>query len=171
MGKNLINFIYLIIFQLSILIFHSLEIIIQEPQRREMNLFKFNPLEDFLKFNNDLEKMANAMLGKKILYNNNNLESALDDSNKTLEDSSNDNNSDDSNKSHRVHREVKRTAGNGFETIEITEIHIGGAPNPNQVIGMPLSGIIISKPKNLGKPRSSNSGDNIAPPFQILTGI
>jgi len=36
---------------------------------------------------------------------------------------------------------------------------------------MPLSGIIISKPRNLGKSRNSDGGDNIAPPIHILKGI
>ncbi len=62
MGKNLYYFIYLLIFQINLLIFQSFEIQIQVPQRRDLDLVKFNPLEDFLRLNDDIEKMANAML-------------------------------------------------------------------------------------------------------------
>ena len=62
MGKNLYYFIYLLIFQINLLIFQSFEIQIQVPQRRDIDLVKFNPLEDFLRLNDDIEKMAHAML-------------------------------------------------------------------------------------------------------------
>jgi len=62
MGKNIYYFIYLLIFQINLLIFQSFEIQIQVPQRRDIDLVKFNPLEDFLRLNDDIEKMANAML-------------------------------------------------------------------------------------------------------------
>ena len=40
----------------------------------------------------------------------------------------------------------------------------------NDFIGMPLSGIIISKPKNLkGKSTNGNSSDDFATPFHMFS--
>jgi hypothetical protein len=71
-------------------------------------------------------------------------------------------------KSQRIHREVKRTQGNGFQTIEVTEVHVG-RPNASEVIGMPLSGIIFAKPRNLkGKSATGSNTDNFITPFEMF---
>jgi hypothetical protein len=57
----------LFIFQLNLFAYNSIEFQIQVPQRGGMNIMGFNPLEDFLRFNDDLEKIANAMMGKSKL--------------------------------------------------------------------------------------------------------
>lgn len=69
----------------------------------------------------------------------------------------------------RIHREIKTSNNNGFQTIEITEVHVGRRPISNDFNGMPLSGIIISKPKNLkGKSTNSIPSDDFAMPYHMF---
>jgi hypothetical protein len=62
-----------------------------------------------------------------------------------------------------MHQEIKTTMGDGFQTIEITEVHIGHSPDDHKhgknnihglphgmpFMGMGMPTIIISKPRNL----------------------
>ena len=57
-------FYILFIFHLIFTSCKAVDIQIQVPQRGGMNFIGFDPLEEFLNFNNDLERIANAMMGK-----------------------------------------------------------------------------------------------------------
>ena len=60
--KNSFIFIKLFIFLLHLFLHQSIEIQIQLPQARKMNFGRFDPFEDFLTLNNDIEQLANALM-------------------------------------------------------------------------------------------------------------
>lgn len=68
-------------------------------------------------------------------------------------------------KSNKIHREVTTKVGNGYQTIEITEMHIGHTPGDHNKASHGVPTIIIGKPKNL-KMRGQH-----ASPFQMFQAI
>ena len=60
--KNSFFSIKLFIFLFNFYILQSIEIQFEIPNGRDFNIRRFDPVEDFLTMDNDIEKIANAII-------------------------------------------------------------------------------------------------------------